>query len=1011
MRKGSGGLLTCLLLAFACWPVLAWPGSARAAKPLDLFALGAPSFTAFTTRDGLPDPVTVTVRTDRDGFAWVGTQHGLARYDGKQWHKLDDPALDGYVDQLFLDHAGTLWASSRTFGLARYGGVRWHLVGAAEGLTSRHLRRLVETDDHGGKRLWAVTWDGGLFYRAHGRWHADAGNAQLPPGVLLSFAQTRMLGGHERQWVGSGNQGLWYREGAGPWRRFQTSGFDPNDIESLFVSRHAGHEALWISVFGSGLWRLDEHGLRGWTVESGELPTNELYNIVETPTASGDYAIWVASRAGLVRVYHDQANVFDRRYGLPSNAVRGVSYWRSPDGVNVLWLATEAGLARTIVGGRAWKTVSLMGSGGVGVFGVLIDTDKQGDERLWVASMGDGLGLYEHGRWSYYTQAGGQLPSSDVRMIVGADDLQGKPALWIGTRFGYLLRVRDGPRFESIATPWPHDSSQGLNNMLSRTIDGKVEQWFATNSSGVYRLRSDGWTAYRPQGVRGQWSVKQLLAQKSGDGRDWLWASSGQGLGRFDGSRWTLLGRDAGLPDTELLGISLMTNAQGRQVLWLGSVRAGIIRIDVTDPMHPRVLAADLPAAPDPNAYSALRDSHGDIFICTNSGLQVLTPTSGGYASRTFTTHDGMVNDECNGNSQLLDAQGRFWTGTLGGLTAYDPARVKPDHQAKPLKLIQVLVDNKPVTAGRIRIPPGHHDLRVQFALLSWRQESESRFRTWLQGFDATPGPWTADNYRDIGALPAGDFLLRIEARDYAGNLSTPILLPITVMPEWWQRAWVWGLLALVAVGAIYALLRWRTRAMQGRQRVLEGKIAERTVELHEANQRLLELSHRDALTGLFNRRRLLELLEPEENPRESSVALIFADVDHFKYYNDSFGHQAGDYALRAVADAMRAGVPANAIAARYGGEEFACLLFDCSEVEARAVAERIRAAVAACPLPVPGHGGLINHVTISAGVAARVLVSNDDAQLLLRDADDALYRAKRDGRNCVRAAGSHISD
>src|SRR6185437_2385234 len=117
MRKGSGGLLACLLLAFACWPVTS---SARAAKPLDLFELGAPSFTAFTTHDGLPDQVTVTVRTDRAGFVWVGTPRGLARYDGKQWHKLDDPALDGYVDQLFLDQAGTLWASSRTFGLARY---------------------------------------------------------------------------------------------------------------------------------------------------------------------------------------------------------------------------------------------------------------------------------------------------------------------------------------------------------------------------------------------------------------------------------------------------------------------------------------------------------------------------------------------------------------------------------------------------------------------------------------------------------------------------------------------------------------------------------------------------------------------------------------------------------------------------------------------------------------------------------------------------------------------------
>jgi Predicted periplasmic ligand-binding sensor domain len=128
--------------------------AAQGPQPLDLFDLGAPSFTTFTQRDGLPDPVAVTLQTDRKGFVWVGTQHGLAWYDGKRWHALDDPALDGYVDQLFTDHTGTLWASSRTFGLARYDGSRWHTEGTAQGLTSHRIRRLVETDDGaGGKRL------------------------------------------------------------------------------------------------------------------------------------------------------------------------------------------------------------------------------------------------------------------------------------------------------------------------------------------------------------------------------------------------------------------------------------------------------------------------------------------------------------------------------------------------------------------------------------------------------------------------------------------------------------------------------------------------------------------------------------------------------------------------------------------------------------------------------------------------------------------------------------------
>lgn len=967
------------------------------ASPLDLFALGAPSFTTFTVRDGLPDPVTVTLQTDRDGFVWVGTQHGLARYDGKRWHAIDDPALDGYVDQLFVDHDGTLWASSRTFGLARYDGRHWHLTGAADGV--RRVRRLVESHWNGARRLWAVTWDAGLFYRQDGHWHPDPGNGELPRGPMFALAHTHGLFGQDRQWVGT-SRGLWYRTPGRHWRRFDAYGFDPDSVESMLVTGHDGHQALWISVFGEGLWRLDADGARNWSKESGDLTTDQLYNIVQTPTPDGGHAIWVASRDGLVRIYHDRARVFDRRYGLPSNAVRGVRAWRSPNGEEVLWLATESGVARTIVGGSTWNTVSLMGSREFGVFGVLVDRDGQGNQRLWVGSTGDGLGVYTQGHWRYFTKAGGQLPDDDVNMIVRADDRQGKPAVWIGTRYGDLLRTRDGTHLERITTPWPHTSGQRLNDMLERRRDGIVEQWFATRRSGIYRLRGGTWKAYGAKGVVGAWEVEKLVAQTTPDGHDWLWATSSQGLARFDGTRWVLLGSDAGLPGVNLIGMSLLPDAHGHPILWLGSVHHGIIRVDVRDPMHPKVLPSDLPTPPDPTAYDALRDSQGRIYICTNAGVQLLVPTASGYRAQVFTRRDGMVNDECNTNAQFIDAHDRFWTGTLGGLTVHDPRSLKPDRYAKPLRLTQVALDGKPVSGGSVRVPPGHHDLRVVFALLSWRNESQSRFRTYLEGFDAGPGAWTADNVRDIGALPAGSYTLHIEAHDYAGNRSVPIVLPIKVMPHWWQRIWAWALYGLAVLLAMFGLLRWRMRNLQQRQHALEHKIAERTAELNDANQQLRELSHRDALTGLFNRRRLLESLRSGIGD-ERSASLIFIDVDHFKDFNDTHGHLAGDQALSTVAHTIRERAPGDAIVARYGGEEFACLVYDCHPLEARAIAERIRLGVEACE--VPGPGGSVQRVTISVGVACLRLDSVADSHTLIHAADSALYRAKRSGRNCVR--------
>jgi diguanylate cyclase (GGDEF)-like protein len=316
-----------------------------------------------------------------------------------------------------------------------------------------------------------------------------------------------------------------------------------------------------------------------------------------------------------------------------------------------------------------------------------------------------------------------------------------------------------------------------------------------------------------------------------------------------------------------------------------------------------------------------------------------------------------------------------------------------------------VRVDDRAVDGDVLHVDPMAREVTIEYALLSWQREGESRFRTQLVGYDTTAGEWTAQNSRSFSALPPGHYVLRIEGRDYAGNLSTPIELPIVVVAQWWQRTWarIAGAVALLLLG--YAIVRWRTRALQAQHQVLEWRVAHRTQELGDANARLLELSYADALTGLANRRRLLETLEHGPHAGGGArAALIFVDVDYFKDYNDRYGHPAGDEALRRVASVMRACAPPDALLARYGGEEFACLLPDADLGAGVALAERFRRAIAAFDVPIPG-SDLTQRVTISAGVASALLRNATDAHHLLRDADKALYQAKGDGRNRVCAA------
>jgi diguanylate cyclase (GGDEF)-like protein len=183
----------------------------------------------------------------------------------------------------------------------------------------------------------------------------------------------------------------------------------------------------------------------------------------------------------------------------------------------------------------------------------------------------------------------------------------------------------------------------------------------------------------------------------------------------------------------------------------------------------------------------------------------------------------------------------------------------------------------------------------------------------------------------------------------------------------------------------------------------LERKVAERTEALAESNARLELLSVTDPLTGLANRRRLAEVLEHEWHRAvraESWVAVAMIDIDHFKLYNDHYGHAGGDECLRQVAEAMKRSVRDTDLVARYGGEEFVVILPGADLAAAFLVAERIRTAIAY--MNVPHELADRGFVTVSIGVATVVATRDGAAQALIEAADAQLYNAKRGGRNQV---------
>ena len=185
-------------------------------------------------------------------------------------------------------------------------------------------------------------------------------------------------------------------------------------------------------------------------------------------------------------------------------------------------------------------------------------------------------------------------------------------------------------------------------------------------------------------------------------------------------------------------------------------------------------------------------------------------------------------------------------------------------------------------------------------------------------------------------------------------------------------------------------------------------RLTEREEELKIANAHLDRLARLDSLSGLTNRRGFDAKLEQEWASSAKTgepLALIMVDVDHFKAFNDRYGHVAGDMCLRTVAEALADGVRDAAVVARYGGEEFALLFAKTGLDRALDIAERLRATVE--QLNLTHQAGPSGHVTASIGVASLRAQPHDSSEVLIEAADAALYGAKRRGRNMVVGHGA----
>jgi diguanylate cyclase (GGDEF)-like protein len=292
-------------------------------------------------------------------------------------------------------------------------------------------------------------------------------------------------------------------------------------------------------------------------------------------------------------------------------------------------------------------------------------------------------------------------------------------------------------------------------------------------------------------------------------------------------------------------------------------------------------------------------------------------------------------------------------------------------------------------------------------ALLTFRGTQDAGIRYRLVGGADSEWEETRDLEVNYERLSPGSYEFQVAEVDQTGHLISPTATyAFRILPRWWQRRELqWGALL---IGLAVLIITWRQRmgALLKQKKHLEAAVKLRTSDLEKEKGELMrtreQMRHyaeHDDLTGLWNHRIIVERLriEVDRSRREGlPVSIVLADLDYFKRINDTFGHPAGDQVLKEASAIFQRMVRTYDWVGRYGGEEFLLILPGSGFVHARQRAEELRIAIQeACVKD----GETTIPLTASFGVASGFPMGHEE---LIREADEALYRAKNEGRNRV---------
>jgi len=909
------------------------------------------SFRHFSIADGLPQSQVYALAQDEAGYLWVGTLAGLARYNGRTFRQYTstDGLVGNQVEALAPAGDDRIWVGT-TAGLCRVG----PRIECLDAFNERQIRALRV---HAG-RLWVGT-DAGLIRRA-----ADGSlEVELDEPVSALHALDGTL-------YAAVADGLVALDADGRRRRLARG-------LSVTVLRDVGGQ-LFVGT-RQGLFRAD--GDRLVAVDRG-LPTATISELA----VDRDGSLLVATFRGLYRLVAPATPDarLQRIRGLASEIVRSLIIDRE----GVLWVGLDTGLDKL-------APSRFLGfdqrSGLLADFVRAIAVDGRG--RLWLGSR-EGLQIVplNGGRPDFsgarrITSADG-LPNERIYAIALIDDDQA----WLATNAG-VLRWHAGRGVVDRL-----DRADGLPSDQARSLrrDARGGLWIGT-ADGVVRYVDGRIRAPRAQRLREAYPINIRVDPA---GRVWF-ATVDQGLLILQPD-----GELTRLGDAARFGRRAAWDlwpAPDGGAMWVGTNGDGLLKVAPDGRVLRQVTRAN--GLINDFVWSVMVDPEGAVWAYTTRGLSRVT---GGVVVN-YDQGDGLLHPEGISTAVARTGGGYLWFASVGGLMRFDASATAPRRAPPPVRIERVDVDGKRIEPGA-RLGPEGFEITFGYAALSFVGENNLRYRYRLAGLGSNWSETAA--YRPItyAGLDPGDYVFEVMAASAGGEWSAPARFAFGVAPPLWQRP---GFVLLVAVGLGVLILlgvRVHERGLRHRADALACEVAERTRDLEVANAELRRVATTDPLTGLKNRRFLLEQIGhdaahvrrlAEARPGADDNYLVFAllDLDSFKEVNDRHGHQAGDALLARIAVLLLEQIRAADYVVRWGGDEFLFVLRAAGMAAGRQLAARVLRRLARERFELDGR---IRISGCSCSIGISVHPFDDDEALswdqVVELADAAVYEAKHAG-------------